>query len=455
MENTTPEAEPAPPALAPSAHPELHPIEAAARQRAILLRIVRAGFFVLIVTVAILYSAQTTHETQITWWVPVAIAAVFVVVALLVDLSTPNKKISTISGVFLGVLGGMLATLALGVVMDLLLQVWMDPASYLVLAKFFLLLKVLVGITLCYLGITTVLQTQDDFRLVIPYVEFAKQIRGPKPLVLDTSALIDARIADLCQTGMIQTPVLVPRFVVGELQLLADSHERMKRAKGRRGLDVIARLQRLPALDLSLDETLVPGKAVDQMLIELARRLPGTIVTTDTGLGRVATIQGVSILNLNDVANALRPALIPGESLSIRLLKPGEQPGQGVGYLDDGTMVVAEDGGPRVGQQVTLVVTSSLQTSAGRLIFGRLGGDSALTGDGSRPDPTRNPQVRTDAPRSEPDSERPHGSGVAAAPAPFVVPAASPPASPDDPERRGPFPPQPPRRPNPARNPRR
>ena len=127
---------------------------------------------------------------------------------------------------------------------------------------------------LCYLGITTVLQTQDDFRLVIPYVEFAKQIRGPRPLLLDTSALIDARIADLADTGIIQSPVVIPHFVVAELQLLADSSDKLKRARGRRGLDVIARLQRAAALDVSIDETAVPGKAVDQMLVELARRMP-------------------------------------------------------------------------------------------------------------------------------------------------------------------------------------
>ncbi len=424
---------------------ELTPFEAAARQRMILVRLVRAAFFVLLVTVAIVSSAEVTVPYKLGLWIPIVGALIIACIALYIDVATPNKKISVIGGVFLGVFAGMLGTLAISYVMDLLLQVWItDEQALKALNTPILTIKLMVGITLCYLGITTVLQTQDDFRLVIPYVEFAKQIRGPRPLVLDSSALIDARITDLCQTGMVQTPVMVPRFVVGELQTLADSSERLKRAKGRRGLDVIMRLQRLPGLDISIDETLVTGKAVDQMLIELARRLPATIVTTDSGLNRVASIQGVQVLNLNDVANALKPTLIPGEQLSIRLIKRGEQQGQGVGYLEDGTMVVAEDGGPRIGEQVTLTVTSTLQTSAGRLIFGRMvdGVLDTPRAGGPRPEPIT-PAV-SPAPEVPDPLEESRATEVDEAP-----PASSPE------ERRTPFPPHPPRRPNPARNPRR
>ncbi len=430
VEPTSPNQTEAPAASPPtSPTAELHPIEAAARQRAVLLRFVRAGFFILLVTVAILNAASSTAKVGIVWWVPVLVAVILLGAAFVADFSTPNKKISAISGAFLGILAGMLATLALTLVMDLLLQALVqDPKVLEALAPFVSLLKVMLGITLCYLGITTVLQTQDDFRLVIPYVEFAKQIRGPQPLVLDSSALIDARIVDLCQTGIIQTPVLVPRFVIGELQTLADSADKLKRAKGRRGLEIIARIQRLAALDLTIDETVVPGKAVDQMLVELARMTPATIVTTDSALNRVAAIHGVKVLNLNDVANALKPSLVPGEQLTLTLIKPGEQPGQGVGYLDDGTMVVAEDGAGHVGEQVTLAVTSSLQTSAGRLIFGRLAGESVPEADGHG--------LAGSEPASSP------GTHEAAGPEPARV-------------ARSPFPPNPPRRPNPARNPRR
>jgi rRNA-processing protein FCF1 len=218
-----------------------------------------------------------------------------------------------------------------------------------------------------------VLQTQDDFRLVIPYVEFSKQIRGVRPVLVDTSALVDGRIADIAATNFVQSPLVIPRFVVQELQTLADSGDAMKRSKGRRGLDVITKLQRQGTVDVSIDDTYVSGKAVDQMLVELARVTGAMVLTGDVGLARVASINSVMVLNLNDLANATRMSLVPGETITLRLMKPGEQRGQGVGYLPDGTMVVAEDGGGHIGETVQMTVTSSLQTSAGRLIFARIG----------------------------------------------------------------------------------
>jgi uncharacterized protein YacL len=361
----------------------------------------------------------------------------------IIDVFTTRKKIGTLFSVFFGLMAAMLATYAIGAVLDLLANIWtsdLRPGG--AVTGVIATAKVLIGIGLAYLCITTVLQTQDDFRLVIPYVEFAKQIRGPRPFVLDSSALIDARIVDLCQAGMVQSPLVIPAFVVAELQLLADSSDKLRRAKGRRGLDVISRLQRVPGLDVSLDETPVPGKAVDQMLVEFARAMPAVIVTADVGLARVAAIQGVKVLNLNDVANALKPSLIPGEQLAVRLLRPGEQPGQAVGYLEDGTMVVAEDGASRIGQEATLSVTSMLQTSAGRLIFGRVVPEGATPGEAEAvpATPGAAPPPGPSAPRADP------------APLP-----ASPAAAPPEPAEaaRGPFPPHPPRRPNPARNPRR
>jgi uncharacterized protein YacL len=461
----------------------LHPIDAAKRQRLLMLRVVRMAFAVLLITVAVLNSAiESTVNLAIAWWVPVGIAAVLFAVALVVDLFTPNKKISAISSVFLGILAGMLATVALGVIMDLLIHIAVEDQDALNRLKPFIgTLKVLLGITLCYLGITTVLQTQDDFRLVIPYVEFSKQIRGPKPLVLDTSTLIDARIADVGATGIIQAPIVIPRFVIAELQLLADSSDRLKRARGRRGLDVTTRLQR-SLLDVTIDETPVPGKAVDQMLIELARQMPGTIVTTDTGLARVAQIQGVSVLNLNDVANSLKPALIPGEQLTLRLIKQGEQAGQGVGYLDDGTMVVCESAAHLIGDDATVMVTSTLQTSAGRLIFAKLADDAGHAHE-ARHEPAGGSRERDDAGATPPP---PPPVALAGAPSGLPPGANGQPGAPDQvggehaepgehragnaagigapgavsaPEpshRPGPFPPKPPmRKPNPARNPRR
>lgn len=354
---------------------DLHPFEHEQRQRATLvaiLRIVFIGAFIVVTVLAILggESAAGRGIPLVTGWhIVLGFAVLLGLVVGLVDYFTPNKKLSTIASVFFGLLVAMLATFVAGQFIDLLANLY-DIA----LPQLISTIKVLVGIALAYLGIVSVLQTKDDFRLVIPYVEFSKQLRGPRPLVLDTSALIDARVVDLAQSEIIQAPIVVPEFVVAELQSLADSRDRTKRDRGRRGLDVIARLQRSAVVDVSIDETSVQAKAVDQMLIELASAMPAIVVTTDLGLTRVARIQGVKVLNLNDLAQAMRPSLVQGERLELRLVKPGEHEGQGVGYLEDGTMVVAEDGHPFIGRTVTLTITNMVQTSAGRLIFGRVGG---------------------------------------------------------------------------------
>lgn len=305
------------------------------------------------------------------WWVVAGACAVFFSLIVAIDILTPRRKLSTISAILFGGFAGLVITFLLGMVIDYLVNTYLISPEKSVL-QLVLMVKVILGLGLCYLGATTVLQTQDDFRLVIPYVEFAKQLRGAKPLILDTSALIDGRVQDIAEVGLLQTPLVIPGFVISELQTLSDSQDKMKRARGRRGLEVVTKLQRSPRLDLTLDETPVTGKDVDAMIVELARLMPGTVVTTDLGLNRVASIQGVTVLNINDLANALKPNVIPGEPLSVHLLKRGEQPGQGVGYLEDGTMVIAENGEHGIGSDVIIIVKSTMQTSAGRLIFGRI-----------------------------------------------------------------------------------
>lgn len=355
-----------------------------------LLPVVRMAFFVLILTVTLLNVIEVAKDPtsgaeeiglSTRWWIPVLAALGLFAVAVLIDVGTPKKKIATLTGVAMGLLAGMILTVAFSFVIDLVAQTWDIDASSRIVGT----TKILLGIALAYLGITTVLQTQDDFRLVIPYVEFAKQRRGVRPMVLDTSALIDARIVDVAESGVTQSPIVVPQFVIEELQRLADSQDKLKRARGRRGLEVVSKLQRSPQLDVTIDETAVGGKAVDQMLVELCQALPGVVVTTDTGLARVADIRGVPVVNLNALAHALKPSLIPGEAMTVRLVKQGEHAGQGVGYLPDGTMVVAEDGGGAVGQEVSLTVTSAIQTANGRMIFGRLGeGSDRVSPEGGR-----------------------------------------------------------------------
>ncbi|MCC6284013.1 MAG: PIN/TRAM domain-containing protein [Phycisphaerales bacterium] len=407
--------------------PALHPQEHAEKQRLLLLRILRVvflGAFVVVTALSVLGGGAQGEALNPAWQVVLGCAVGLALVVGLVDFFTPRKKIATLATVFFGLLIALLATVMIGYVLDQLGERWeISPA---ILGP----VKVLLGIALAYIAVVTVLQTQDDFRLVIPYVEFAKQIRGARPMLLDSSALIDARLVEVGETGLIQAPVIIPRFVIAELQLLADASDKLKRARGRRGLDVIARLQRSARLDVSIDERPVPGKAVDQMLIELARTMPAVIVTTDMGLTRVARIQDVSVLNMHDLAGALKPSVIPGEELTLTLIRPGEQPTQGVGYLEDGTMVVAENGAAHLGQSVSLVVTSSLQTSAGKLIFARLRDEATQPGTGHGA-PGADASTSDAPPAPEPEEAR----EPEARRAPMPPRSIKPPSSPRNPRR--------------------
>lgn len=346
--------------------------------RKMLVRLIRVGFVSLMLIVMLLYVlgiSEKAGDLEVgfakRWWVPVLTALVLAGVFLAIDLFTPRKKISMISGVVFGLMAGLMAAWVFSTVIDLVVQSW-DLNTTTSAGAIVSAIKVLLGVSLSFLGITMVIQTQDEFRLVIPYVEFAKQMRGPLPLVLDTSALIDARIADIAASGLVQQTIVIPEFVIEELQLLADSRDRMKRNKGHRGLEIVSKLQRMNAVDVMIDGSPVQKKAVDLALIELCTRMPGMLVTLDIALSRIATIQKIPTLNINDLANALKPVVIPGKMIHVELIKPGEQHGQAVGYLPDGTMVVAEDGYPYIGQARDLVITSSMQTAAGRLLFARV-----------------------------------------------------------------------------------
>jgi uncharacterized protein YacL len=221
-----------------------------------------------------------------------------------------------------------------------------------------------------------VLTTRDDFRLVIPYVEFARQVRGTRPLLVDTSALVDGRIEELGRTGIIDAPVIVAQFVIDELQALADSGDPSKRARGRRGLEVLQRLRTNPWIDLEVEELRADGRGVDRALVEVAKADRFRIVTTDSALERVAEINGVACMNLNAVAGALRSGQSAGEEFTLEIVRPGENPHQGVGFLEDGTMVVVDHGSSLVGSSARVVVTNTVQTSAGRLVFARVARDA-------------------------------------------------------------------------------
>ncbi len=190
----------------------------------------------------------------------------------------------------------------------------------------------------------------------------------------ELAEVINSRIADLVETNLFDSRLVIPRFVINELQAVADSADRSKRARGRRGLDILHRLRNNPDVELTIWDRDLPefaGQSVDVKLVTLAKHLEGRLVTNDYNLNKVARVHGVRVININDLANALKPRFLPGEQIQVRLVRPGEEEQQGVGYLDDGTMVVVEDGREYVGRTVVLNVTSVLQTSAGRMVFGR------------------------------------------------------------------------------------
>jgi uncharacterized protein YacL len=191
--------------------------------------------------------------------------------------------------------------------------------------------------------------------------------------LLDTSVLIDGRIADICETHFLDGALGVPRFVLHELQLVADSSDSLKRQRGRRGLEVLQRMQKMPGLEVRILEDDIPGVvAVDQKLVDLGRRLNAKIVTNDFNLNKVARVQGIAVLNINELANALKPAVLPGESMRVLILREGKESSQGVAYLDDGTMVVVDGARRLINRTVDILVTSIHQTPAGKMIFGRL-----------------------------------------------------------------------------------
>jgi uncharacterized protein YacL len=245
------------------------------------------------------------------------------------------------------------------------------------------LIKMLLGASAVFLCVTIVMQTKDDFRFVIPYVQFSRQTKGARPILLDTSVIIDGRIADIAETRILESQVVVPRFILAELQAIADSGDKLKRNRGRRGLDVLNRLQSLEEVDIEIldphvNEVVTAGD-VDAKLVALAKHLDGRVVTNDYNLNKIAGLRGVEVININDLANALKPVVLPGEAMAVRVIKPGEESGQGVGYLDDGTMVVVEQGREFIGREVSITVTSVLQTSAGRMIFGRVDPDRTFS----------------------------------------------------------------------------
>jgi uncharacterized protein YacL len=233
-----------------------------------------------------------------------------------------------------------------------------------------LLAQIIMYLCTSYLGMMVALRGSDEFNLVIPYVRFRREDRPERPILVDTNIIIDGRIVDVCATGFLNAVFLVPRFVLHEIQYIADSGDETKRQRGRRGLEILRQLQANPRVEVKIHDDDVPGiKEVDAKLVYLARQLHAEILTNDYNLNRVAELQHVRVLNFHELAKSLRPVVLPGERLHVKLVKEGRESDQAVAYLDDGTMIVVNRARRQVGHEIEVIIDSVLQTSAGRMAF--------------------------------------------------------------------------------------
>jgi uncharacterized protein YacL len=300
----------------------------------------------------------------------VGMACAVIIIALEVVLS--KRPIQSISAIIFGLITGCIVA----ILFNYILQLANFPVVMSSSRDQQLLITLSLAVVSCYVCVMVIYKTRDRFRFIIPYVEFQKEEKGARPVVIDTSAVIDGRLAELCETRLFDTTLILPKFVLQELQHVADSADRLRRNRGRRGLEMLQRLQRDERLVIQVhDGRVARGNTVDSKLVSLAGQLQARILTCDYNLAKFAELQNVETINLNEIANALRPTVLAGEDRTVQVLRPGDEPGQGVGYLQDGTMVVVEGGRAHIGESVAVVVTSTLQTSAGRMVFARIRAD--------------------------------------------------------------------------------
>lgn len=301
------------------------------------------------------------------------------------------------TGIIIGVIFGLLIVLADRLLKGFSLRAFSSATFGLLLGMFFANLlmasdilryqsditqwaaRLIVYCTFGYLGMMLAMRSnRDEFSLIIPYVRFARETTQHEPLVVDTNIIIDGRIRELCATGFLSQLLIVPRFVLGELQLLADARDPAKRERGRRGLEILQELQQSRDIELRVHETDGDGDLpTDARLVRIAKVLGARLLTNDAALCQVAHLQQVQTLNLNDLTRALRPSVVAGDEIELNLTKEGREAHQAVGYLPDGTMIVVNHARARLGEVARVIISSALQTAAGRLIFAELKGNSA------------------------------------------------------------------------------
>ncbi|KPK97053.1 MAG: hypothetical protein AMJ95_11165 [Omnitrophica WOR_2 bacterium SM23_72] len=296
---------------------------------------------------------------------PMGILLGGVIALILVFIEIGLRKISVtgLSSVVFGLIFGLIMAKLVGDAISLA-QVEKETLA---------IIRSIATLVFCYLGMVMALRGKDEFNVIIPYVRLRRQDQSEAVTLLDTSVVIDGRIVDICKSKFLAGKIVIPKFVLKELQQIADSTDPIKRQRGRRGLEMLHTIQKEAGLDVAIhDEDFPETSEVDAKLIRLAKLLEAKILTVDFNLNRVASIQGIKVLNINELANALKPVVFPGEQMKIKLIKEGKEHNQAVGYLDDGTMVVVEEARRLIGQDVKVTVTSVLQTQAGRMIFTKL-----------------------------------------------------------------------------------
>ena len=321
-------------------------------------------FFVFVSTVVGYYVGSLLGAFDVRWtYGGAAIGLIGSFIIILLEFGMRRFSIRNLSAAVFGLIFGFFMAWILTSVLRLI------PMSIELFASF----QIILILVFCYLGMIIAMRGKDEFNLIIPYVKFVRQDKKDDIVLLDTSVIIDGRIADIFQTRFVEGRIVIPRFVLKELQQIADSQDSLKRNRGRRGLDILNKIQKTPAFDVRIQEEDFPDiREVDAKLVKLAKLLGAKIFTNDFNLNKVAELQGVTVLNINELSNALRPVVLPGETMEVRISKEGKEHNQGIAYLDDGTMVVVDNSKHIIGQTTKVVVTSVLQTSAGRMIFARL-----------------------------------------------------------------------------------
>ena len=326
------------------------------------LRFVRIGFIILSAVLGSQLMSQASHVSLLLGSLLGALAGTGLVVVEAVIHRVGRVSVRGFSAAVFGLLFGILMA---KLVSDAVALIPLESNTLAVT-------RVVLTWMFCYLGMTMALRGRDEFNVIIPYVRLVRHDRGEESHLVDTSAIIDGRLLDVCKAKFLEGRLVIPSFVLKELQGVADSSDPLKRSRGRRGLEVLKQLQALTSVDVRIHEEDFPAiRETDEKLVKLAQVLGTRIITSDYNLNKVAELQHVSVLNVNELAQALRPIVLPGEALELKPIKEGKEHHQAIGYLDDGTMVVVENGRNLIGQQIRGVVTSVLQTAAGRMVFVR------------------------------------------------------------------------------------